>query len=67
MMGEAIMKKKKYHPGYSNPCAYQAEMGGLSNSFRYEIIRLWEHRKAIEEGKLRGLAPLLILFSERRN
>jgi predicted transposase YdaD len=50
----------------SLPCTYQVEMGGLSNSFKYEIIRLWEYEEAIKEGKLRGLAPLLILFADKK-
>ena len=50
----------------SLPCACQVEMGGLSNTFRYEIIRLWEYKKSIEEGRLRGLAPLLIFFTGKK-
>ncbi|MCL6584545.1 MAG: hypothetical protein K6U11_13010 [bacterium] len=37
---------------------------GCRNQYHFEIIRLWEYREEIESGKLKELAPFLILFTD---
>ncbi len=38
--------------------------GDLENSFRFGVIRLWEHKKEIEEGMFLEFAPLLSLVED---
>lgn len=49
------------------PEEYTVKVGEVAvNSFRYPVIKLWEYREEIWEGKYREFAPLLVsLFKER--
>ncbi|MDI6793573.1 MAG: hypothetical protein QME81_12035 [bacterium] len=52
--------------GYRHfPDCYQVSVGELENRFTFQTIRLWEHRKRIEEGELLELAPLLVLIKDK--
>jgi len=47
------------------PERYHVSAGGLSNEFRFPVIRLWEHAGRIRSGELVELAPLLVLCEDR--
>lgn len=49
----------------SFPDTYTVQGDGLTNSFRFETIRLWEHADRIRSGELVELAPLLVLCENR--
>ncbi len=48
----------------SFPGVHIVQGGGLTNEFRFETIRLWEHVDRIRSGELVELAPLLVLCVE---
>ncbi|MCC2669659.1 MAG: hypothetical protein K0Q72_2130, partial [Armatimonadetes bacterium] len=48
----------------SFPQEYSASVAGLSSSFRFPSLRLWEHADRIRTGELWPLAPLLVLCED---
>ena len=43
------------------PDVYETSISGISNTFRFQTLRIWEHAEEIERGDFPELAPLLIL------
>jgi hypothetical protein len=56
-----FLKKDSYK---TFPDEYRSEFLGMHNSFKYEIIKLWEYKNDIENGKYISLAPFLILYEK---
>ena len=51
-------------PRASFPNEYAPRVAGLTNSFQFPVVRLWEHADRIRSGELWALAPLLVLCED---
>jgi predicted transposase YdaD len=49
------------------PNAYQKIQFNLSHTFTYSVVRLWEHLPRIRKDELPGLAPTLMLLTEKKS